>query len=583
MRHPSRTTTMITTTTKTTAPTTQRTRRAAAAAGAALLALTTLSSTGAAAASAHDSRGHDGDHSNHHSNNHHSDQRLAPRTHFTMRDDGSSGSTQGGEGIPNIDSVKKTIYAYYGDPAGTGAANTTSSPYISQIASILAKQRRELPHLLADARRHHTRPAIVFDADDTTLWTYPMEVGDMKFVFTPAAQQPWVDGERFPAVPGMVDFVNDAQAMGFTVFGLTGRSNSQKAHTVSNLAKVGYGAFTADHFFTKFDSGTTPPAYLPAAWCSAYPKCTTVEYKAGTRRHIEQDLGYDVVLNVGDQFSDLQGGFADKALKLPNPTYYLPSPNLPGVSEPRLAPRTRFTMAPDGSSGRTQGGEGIPNIDVVKKTIAVYYGDTGTGTSDKTSSPYISEMTHLVGRRSHRLLQQCATGARRGEKPAIVLDADDTTLWTYDMEVSTMHFVFDPMVQDQQWVQPQRFPATPAMVSFANAASSAGCTIVGLTGRNSTQRDATLGNLAKVGYTGFTAANYYTKWTSAEQPPSYVTAADCVAYPKCTTIEYKSTTRRHVVDQGYDVIANFGDQFSDLIGGSAERAVKLPNPTYYLP
>ena len=32
----------------------------------------------------------------------------------------------------------------------------------------------------------------------------------MKFVFTPAAQQPWVDGERFPAVPGMVDFVNDA-------------------------------------------------------------------------------------------------------------------------------------------------------------------------------------------------------------------------------------------------------------------------------------------------------------------------------------------------------------------------------------
>ena len=86
------------------------------------------------------------------------------------------------------------------------------------------------------------------------------------------------------------------------------------------------------------------------------------------------------MLNVGDQFSDLQGGYADKALKLPNPTYYLPSPNLPGVREPRLAPRTRFTMAPDGSSGLTQGGEGIPNIDVVKKTIAVYYGDTGTGT-----------------------------------------------------------------------------------------------------------------------------------------------------------------------------------------------------------
>ena len=55
-----------------------------------------------------------------------------------------------------------------------------------------------------------------------------------------------------------------------------------------------------------------------------------MEYKAGTRKHIEQDLGYDIVLNVGDQCSDLQGGYADHGLKLPNPTYYLPSPNLPG-------------------------------------------------------------------------------------------------------------------------------------------------------------------------------------------------------------------------------------------------------------
>ncbi len=554
-------------------------RRTGVTAGTAVLALTVSALTGAGAASAHDDRGHHG----HDDPGHHSEQTLAPRTHFTMAADGSSGLTAGGEGIPNIDSDKKTIYAYYGDPTGSGVADPTGSPYAKEMSALLARERRQLPRLLADAKRHHHKPAIVFDADDTTLWTYQMEVGDMKFVFTPAAQAPWVDGERFPAVPGMVDFVNDAQKMGFTVFGLTGRSDSQKAHTVSNLAKVGYTAFPSERFFTKYDSGTNPPPYLSTSWCSAYPKCTTVEYKAGTRRHIEKDLGYDVVLNVGDQFSDLQGGFADHALKVPNPTYYLPSPNLPGVNEPRLAPRTRFTMKPDGSSGLTQGGEGIPNIDVVKKTIAVYYGDTGDGTSNKVSSPYISEMTTLVDRRSRDLLKQCQVGARRGTKPAIVLDADDTTLWTYDMEVAAMHFVFDPAVQDQQWVQPQRFPATPAMVSFANAAADAGCTIVGLTGRNSTQRDATLGNLAKVGYTGFTTENYYTKWTSSETPPAYITAGDCVAYPKCTTIEYKSLTRRHVAHQGYDIIANFGDQFSDLIGGYADRTVKVPNPTYYLP
>ncbi len=34
---------------------------------------------------------------------------------------------------------------------------------------------------------------------------------------------------------------------------------------------------------------------------------------------------------------------------------------------------------------------------------------------------------------------------------------------------------------------------------------------------------------------------------------------------------------------GATILANFGDQFSDLEGGYAEFPVKLPNPTYYLP
>jgi predicted secreted acid phosphatase len=164
-----------------------------------------------------------------------------------------------------------------------------------------------------------------------------------------------------------------------------------------------------------------------------------------------------------------------------------------------------------------------------------------------------------------------------------VFDADDTTLWTYDMEDNAMHFNFDPVVQDTQWVQPERFPAVPGMVGLVNAVGDAGCTVVGLTGRRANQRDATLGNLARVGYTAFAPENYYTKWIG--------TAADPAIYPPgtpcndgvCTTIEYKSATRAYVESQGYDIIANFGDQFSDLIGGHADRAVKLPNPTYYLP
>jgi predicted secreted acid phosphatase len=368
--------------------------------------------------------------------------------------------------------------------------------------------------------------------------------------------------------------------MGYTVFGLTGRNDNQKVATLGNLAKDGYTAFTPNNFFTKWTGvgASQQPSYISCATA----KCTTVEFKALTRKHI-QDLGYTITLNVGDQWSDLQGGFAERILKLPNPTYYLPSPDLPGVSEPALSPKTRFTIAADGSSGATVGGENIPNIDSVKSTIATYYGDPGTGISNKTDSPYIHEMRRLVLQQVPQLAARCFVEKKLHKNPAVVLDADDTTLWTYDMEVADMHFTFNPAEQDV-WVQAQRFPATPYLLSLATVDPKAVCTIIGLTGRNDNQKTATLGNLAKVGYTGFTSANYYTKWTGvgASQQPSYISCAAA----SCTTIEYKSQTRAHIESRAggrYDIVANFGDQFSDLIGGSADRTIKLPNPTYYLP
>jgi hypothetical protein len=51
----------------------------------------------------------------------------------------------------------------------------------------------------------------------------------------------------------------------------------------------------------------------------------------------------------------------------------------------------------------------------------------------------------------------------------------------------------------------------------------------------------------------------------------------------CSTVEYKSGTRAYIESQGFDIVANFGDQFSDLNGGSADRGFKDPQPMYFLP
>ena len=69
-------------------------------------------------------------------------------------------------------------------------------------------------------------------------------------------------------------------------------------------------------------------------------------------------------------------------------------------------------------------------------------------------------------------------------------------------------------------------------------------------------------------------------WADGKQP-HYIT---CAVEDDCTRVEYKSQTRAHAEEKfNLHIIANFGDQYSDLIGGHADKAVKLPNPTYYLP
>ena len=509
------------------------------------------------------------------------DASLTPRTHFTMAPDGSSGATQGGEGIPNIDSVKKTIAAYYGDP-GTGIANKTSSPYITETTGIVAKMSAELDSLKQKSVDAGHKPAIVLDTDDTMLETYDREVSVMHFNFDPAQNNQDVLNKVFPAVPGMAAFENLALSKGIAVFGITGRSDAQKAASIENVTGQGFTGFTPDNYFTKWPTGAIP-SYVTCANTAA---CTTVEYKASTRRHIEKDLGYDIVLNVGDQYSDLQGGWADNAQKLPNPTYYLPSPDWndienSGVNEASLAPRTQFQMNPDGTSGPTQGGEGIPNIDSVKKTIATYYGDPGTGIANKTSSPYISEMQRIERQNLAKIAALCFVGKKLHQKPAVIFDTDDTMLETYDREVAAMHFNFDP-AQNNQDVLNEVFPATPGMVSFEKAVKAAGCTPIGITGRSDAQKAASIENVTKVGFEGFGPTNYFTKF-AAGQKPAYL---NCAAGATCTTIEYKSGTRAYLETKTggkYRIIANLGDQYSDLIGGHSLFDVKLPSPTYYLP
>ena len=322
----------------------------------------------------------------------------------------------------------------------------------------------------------------------------------MGFDFDPTLQNVYVQEQRFPATPGMVSFVNAAAAKGFAIFGLTGRSDDQKAATLANLTKVGYTAFTADQLLHQVDGQARqhPAVVHHLRDDRSAPPWSTRPAPASTSRPTSRSRRkYDIVLNVGDQWSDLQGGYADKTLKLPNPTYYLPSPNLPGVSEPALAPKTQFTMQPDGSSGKTVGGESIPNVDSVKATIRSYY-NAVNGIANAKKSAFVSEMKTKTKKTADKIKTQCQkVKAKKGKNPSVVFDVDDTLLWSYNLLDAGSGFAGDPALR-ATWVEKKKYPAVPAMAKMVRKAKKGGCVVIAITERPASEASQTRKNVNKL-------------------------------------------------------------------------------------
>jgi hypothetical protein len=229
----------------------------------------------------------------------------------------------------------------------------------------------------------------------------------------------------------------------------------------------------------------------------------------------------------------------------------------------------------------------IQNLDQVKTAIKAYYGDTVTDQvdpvpndvdgGDKTLHTFDPNgaYAHEVGRIVHRAakyLGRHKQPTRPSVKKAVLFDIDDTTLNTYSYEIYSS-FVYNPAT-NAYFVNAAVFPAVPHVVALEHYAERRGYTVFFLTGRPISQHDGTMTNLTKVGY-DVRDANLYLK----DQTAPWLSS--CA--PTCTTVQYKSLTRKHIESLGYDIAANFGDQFSDLTGGFADRTFKLPNPMYYIP
>jgi len=222
----------------------------------------------------------------------------------------------------NIGVLVKDIDTYYGTTADSNGVYQASpdSPYAKDLARLDAAAKRHIDQAARKAHHRHEKAAVVFDIDDTLLLSLDYEK-KTNYTYNSASWAAYVAQADRPAVFGSPDLVKYAASKGVEVFYNSGLKESQRASAVENLKKVGVDVnLDSAHMFLK--DAANPPAYLSDCATAAAWNCTTVQYKSGTRKHIES-LGYDIVANFGDQYSDLDGGYADKTYKLPNPTYFV--------------------------------------------------------------------------------------------------------------------------------------------------------------------------------------------------------------------------------------------------------------------
>lgn len=178
-----------------------------------------------------------------------------------------------------------------------------SGQYEREHLQVFQKANRYLLNRIKSHKEKDKPLAVVFDIDDTCLSNYPdlLEIGFGKLNLLTSAKD-----AADPILPGCPLLYKTAQDNNVAVFFITGRHPDLTSATVENLKKYN---------ITQWKNMVFKP--------NDYKEASVIPYKSQARANIVKQ-GYDIVLSIGDQLSDLRGGYADRTFKLPNPYYYLP-------------------------------------------------------------------------------------------------------------------------------------------------------------------------------------------------------------------------------------------------------------------
>ncbi len=196
----------------------------------------------------------------------------------------------------NLSLLKKEVQVYH-----------DSGIYQKELANVITYAELFIIKS-ANANAHSAHPkklTIVLDIDETSLSNYDNLVA-REFGGSHAQIHKEILAGQLSAVAPMRTLYDVALKHGVSVFFVTGRIEAEREATIKNLENTGYHDWTG--------------LYLKP---NNYSEASNIPFKSKTRAEISKK-GYTIIASIGDQYSDLKGGYAEKTFKLPNPYYYIP-------------------------------------------------------------------------------------------------------------------------------------------------------------------------------------------------------------------------------------------------------------------
>jgi len=194
----------------------------------------------------------------------------------------------------NLATLKKQITEYY-----------QNGTFEHDVAQVVFPAKQYLKQRVQN-NTDNQKLAIVFDIDDTCVTHFndlqKIDYGQTSaYIFNVILQHVG----NIP-IPPVRDLYNYAKNNHVAIFLITGRPQGDRSVTEKLLNASGYTGWTRLYL--------TPRGYHEKS--AAY-------FKTAIRKQLT-NVGYDIVLNIGDQVSDLTGGYADMTVKIPNPLYFVP-------------------------------------------------------------------------------------------------------------------------------------------------------------------------------------------------------------------------------------------------------------------